>query len=251
MYIISYWKLVWRIMGHLSFHLWLLGGVPFVFQSKSDSLTLCDPVDCSTPGFPVLLLSSPGVCSNSCSLSWWWHPTISSSVIPFFSCSQSFPASGVPTGGLYLFIFGTLMQDFHPFSHRAFKIICWSVTALWSITVVSCFLTFHWWDFTGSSFVSGVLCIANVSPTSLSWTSEILLSFAKTSNFHIRIDSHHFELYCDISNKHQQSEVNTGKYIDWMGSKVVFLLVQNESLWNCKFICEYFYVRTTFASLNS
>ena len=36
---------------------------------------------------------SPGVCSNSCSLSQWCHPTISSSVVPF-SCSQSFPASG-------------------------------------------------------------------------------------------------------------------------------------------------------------
>ena len=37
---------------------------------------------------------SPGVCSNSCPLSWWCHPTISSSVVPFFSCPQSFPASG-------------------------------------------------------------------------------------------------------------------------------------------------------------
>ena len=37
---------------------------------------------------------SPGVCSNSCSSSWWCHPTISSSVIPFSSCLQSFPASG-------------------------------------------------------------------------------------------------------------------------------------------------------------
>ena len=36
---------------------------------------------------------SPGVCSNSCSLSWWCHPDISSSVIPFSSCLQSFPAS--------------------------------------------------------------------------------------------------------------------------------------------------------------
>ena len=33
------------------------------------------------------------VCSNSCSLSQWCHPTISSSVVPFF-CPQSFPASG-------------------------------------------------------------------------------------------------------------------------------------------------------------
>ena len=36
----------------------------------------------------------PGAYSNSCSLSWWCHPTISSSVVPFFSCLQSFPASG-------------------------------------------------------------------------------------------------------------------------------------------------------------
>ena len=36
---------------------------------------------------------STGVCSNSCLLSWWCHPTISSSVAPFFSCPQSFPAS--------------------------------------------------------------------------------------------------------------------------------------------------------------
>ena len=37
---------------------------------------------------------APRVYSNSCPLSWWCHPTISSSVIPFFSCFQSFPASG-------------------------------------------------------------------------------------------------------------------------------------------------------------
>ena len=37
---------------------------------------------------------TPGVCSNSCPSSWWCHPTISSSVVPFPSCFQSFPASG-------------------------------------------------------------------------------------------------------------------------------------------------------------
>ena len=37
---------------------------------------------------------SPGVCSDSCPLSPWYHPTISSSVAPFSSCLQSFPASG-------------------------------------------------------------------------------------------------------------------------------------------------------------
>ena len=37
---------------------------------------------------------SPGARSNSCPLSWWCHQTISSSVVPFSSCLQSFPASG-------------------------------------------------------------------------------------------------------------------------------------------------------------
>ena len=37
---------------------------------------------------------APGACSNSCPLSWWCHPTISSSGVPLSSCLQSFPASG-------------------------------------------------------------------------------------------------------------------------------------------------------------
>ena len=53
--------------------------------------TLCDPMECSTSGFPVL--PSPRVCSNSCPLSQWCHPAISSSDT-LFSCHQSFPASG-------------------------------------------------------------------------------------------------------------------------------------------------------------
>ena len=38
--------------------------------------------------------STPRICSDSCPLSWWCHPTISSSVVPFLSHLQSFPASG-------------------------------------------------------------------------------------------------------------------------------------------------------------
>ena len=37
---------------------------------------------------------TPGVYSNSCPSSWWCHPAISSSVVPFSSCPQSLPASG-------------------------------------------------------------------------------------------------------------------------------------------------------------
>ena len=36
---------------------------------------------------------TPGTCSNSCPLSWWSHPIILSSVIPFSSCLQTFPTS--------------------------------------------------------------------------------------------------------------------------------------------------------------
>ena len=45
-------------------------------------------MDCSKPGFPVL-----HYLLELCPLSWWCHPTTSSSVVPFFSCPQSFPAS--------------------------------------------------------------------------------------------------------------------------------------------------------------
>ena len=37
---------------------------------------------------------TPGVYSDSCPSSWWCHPAISSSVVPFSSCPQSLPASG-------------------------------------------------------------------------------------------------------------------------------------------------------------
>ena len=51
-----------------------------------------------TVAFPISLLPysspSPEACLNSCPLSQWYHPTISSSVTPFSSCPQSFPASG-------------------------------------------------------------------------------------------------------------------------------------------------------------
>ena len=43
---------------------------------------------------PLCPSPTPGVYSNSCPLSWWCHPTISSSTVPFSSCLQSVPASG-------------------------------------------------------------------------------------------------------------------------------------------------------------
>ena len=63
------------------------------FSSVTQScLTLCEPMDCSTLGFPVhhqiLELAQTHI------LRWWCHQTISSSVIPFSSCLWSFPESG-------------------------------------------------------------------------------------------------------------------------------------------------------------
>ena len=61
--------------------------------------SLCDLMDCSTPG-PPCPSPTPGIYSNSCPSSRWCHPTTSSSVvpfsspvIPFSSHLQSFPAS--------------------------------------------------------------------------------------------------------------------------------------------------------------
>ena len=65
------------------------GSVQFSHSVMSDSLRhhglQHTRLPCSSP--------TPRVCSNSCPLSQWCHPTISSSVVPFSSCLQSFPAS--------------------------------------------------------------------------------------------------------------------------------------------------------------
>ena len=66
-------------------------------QFSSDAQSC--PTLCKTPWTAAHQASSsvsptPGVYSNSCPSSWWCHPTVSSSVVPFISCLQSFPASG-------------------------------------------------------------------------------------------------------------------------------------------------------------
>ena len=77
-------------------------------------------------------LVSPRVCLNSCLLSQWCHPTISSSVIPFSSCPQSFPASGsFPVSWLFTpagqsieasaSVFPMFRTDFHCFDLLAVK----------------------------------------------------------------------------------------------------------------------------------
>ena len=62
----------------------------FSSSVMSDSLRPYGPQHIRLP----CLSSTPGACSKSCPSSQWCHPTTLSSVIPFSSCLQSFPASG-------------------------------------------------------------------------------------------------------------------------------------------------------------
>ena len=68
----------------------LVSAVQFSFSVVSDSLRCHEPQH-ARPPCPS---PTPGVYPNSCPLSRWCHPAISSSVIRFSSCPQSFPASG-------------------------------------------------------------------------------------------------------------------------------------------------------------
>ena len=69
---------------------WWYSSVQFSCSVLSDSLWPHESQHASPP----CPSPTPGVYSNSCPLSWWCHPTISSSVVPFSSCPQSLPASG-------------------------------------------------------------------------------------------------------------------------------------------------------------
>ena len=73
------------------YNLSLHGSVQFSRSGMSNSLRL-HKLQHARPPCPS---PTPEVHPNSCPLSWWCHPTISSSVIPFSACSQSFPDQGL------------------------------------------------------------------------------------------------------------------------------------------------------------
>ena len=72
--------------------------VSHTFLIQFDSVTQLCPTLCDPHGLQDIRspcpLPTPNVYSNSCPLSWWCHPTISFSVVPFSSHLLSFPASG-------------------------------------------------------------------------------------------------------------------------------------------------------------
>ena len=68
----------------------LISSVQFSCSVMSDSLRPHE-LQYARPPCPS---PTPGVHWNSCPSSWWCHPNILSSVVPFSSCPQSFPAPG-------------------------------------------------------------------------------------------------------------------------------------------------------------
>ena len=84
------WTFVSKIMSLLFFLICCFRSDQISRSVMSDSLWPYEPQH-ARPPCPS---PTPGVHPNPCLLSQWCHPTILSSVIPFSSCLQSFPASG-------------------------------------------------------------------------------------------------------------------------------------------------------------
>ena len=89
---------------------------PWQFQSISESVQLFSLVQLFVTPWTAARQASPstGACSNSCPSSWWCHPTISSSVVPFSSRLQSFSASGSQSIGASASILSMNTQDWLP-----------------------------------------------------------------------------------------------------------------------------------------
>ena len=120
-FLIFRWFLLWPL-NYLE--------VQFSHSVVSDSLWPHEPQH-ARPPCPSL---TPGVHPNPCPLSRWCYPTTSSSVVPFSSCPQSFPASGsfqmsqlFASGGSVLFNF----QIFGDFPDIILLLIS-SLIPLWS-----------------------------------------------------------------------------------------------------------------------
>ena len=87
-----------------SFFLWSLKNIHMLFvhiqfsSAQFSSVTQSCPTLCDPHGLQHARLPCPSptprACSNSCPSSWWCYSTILTSVVPFASCLQSFPASG-------------------------------------------------------------------------------------------------------------------------------------------------------------
>ena len=188
------------------------------FSSVAQScLTLCDPMDTPMPS------PTPGACSNSCPLSWWCHPTISSSVIPFSSHLQSFPASGsfqmsqfFPSGGQSIGVSALAsvlpvnIQDsfslgfwlvWSPHSPRDCQVFCSTIVqkhqffsaqlSLWSNSHIHTWLLEKAIALTGQTFVGKVMSLL------FNMLSRLVIAFLPRSKRFLKFHgcSHHLQWF--------------------------------------------------------
>ena len=157
---VSFWTCIflWNYMCS-----WVLfASVQFSHSVLSNSVT-----SWTTARQASLSISTPGIYSNSCPLSWWCHPTISSSVVPFSSSPQSLWASGsfqmsqlLAWGGQSIGVSASASvppmntQDWSPLGWTGFICLVNSLKVLRSKSCLSCVrilrydrksYSFHWY----------------------------------------------------------------------------------------------------------
>ena len=142
---------------------------------------------------------SPRVFSNSCPLSWWYHPTISSSVAPCSSCLQSLPASGSfpmsqfftlggqSTGAPALVsVFPMTIQSWFPLGLTGLILLpkgCYSWSYTWLLLLGRCYLRVNlkeWagWGSSDSDFIRTLVLLIhqNLSPDKISCLHKYILA---------------------------------------------------------------------------
>ena len=142
---------------------------------------------------------SPRVCSNSCPLSRWCHPTISSSVAPCSSCLQSFPASGSfpirqlftsgsqSTGASALVsVLWMTIQGWFPLGLTGLILLpkgCYTWSYTWLLLLGRCYLRVNlkeWagWENSDSDFIRTLVLLIhqNLSPDKISCLYKYILA---------------------------------------------------------------------------
>ena len=95
----SFWLRDWTnifCIGRQILYHWATREVQYLLSVQFSHSVISDSLPPHEPQHarPLCPSPTPRVHPNPCPLSWWCHPTTSSSVVPFSSCPQSFPASG-------------------------------------------------------------------------------------------------------------------------------------------------------------
>ena len=159
---------------------------------------------------------APGACSNSCPLSWWCHPIISSSVILFSSCLQSFPASGsFPVIAFFFLLTCEEVKMAKTFS------VSYKVKLMWLLNYVKCGLSSQFSSVTQlcPTFCDPMDCsmprfplhhqLLELAQTHVHWVSDVIqLSDPLSSPSPPALNlSQHRGLFQGVSSSHQVAKV--------------------------------------------